>query len=91
MSCVWLGDQDIGAFASTGTSVAHCPSSNLKLGSGVAPVIRMLRKGVKVELGCDGGPSNDAYDMVRRVRRDSRPGRPLEDRFLRSDILFAWS
>jgi hypothetical protein len=51
----------------------------------------MLRKGVKVELGCDGGPSNDAYDMVRRVRRDSRPGRPLEDRFLRSDILFAWS
>jgi cytosine/adenosine deaminase-related metal-dependent hydrolase len=66
--CVWLGDQDIEAFASTGTSVAHCPSSNLKLGSGVAPVVRMLRKGVTVGLGCDGGPSNDAYDMVREMK-----------------------
>jgi cytosine/adenosine deaminase-related metal-dependent hydrolase len=66
--CVWLGDQDIEAFASTGTSVAHCPSSNLKLGSGIAPVVRMLRKGVRVGLGCDGGPSNDAYDMVREMK-----------------------
>jgi cytosine/adenosine deaminase-related metal-dependent hydrolase len=66
--CVWLGDQDIEAFASTGTSVAHCPSSNLKLGSGIAPVVRMLRKGVTVGLGCDGGPSNDAYDMVREMK-----------------------
>jgi cytosine/adenosine deaminase-related metal-dependent hydrolase len=66
--CVWLGDQDIEAFASTGTSVAHCPSSNLKLGSGIAPVVRMLRKGVTAGLGCDGGPSNDAYDMVREMK-----------------------
>lgn len=66
--CVWLGDQDIEAFASTGTSVAHCPSSNLKLGSGVAPVVAMRRKGVTVGLGCDGGPSNDAYDMVREMK-----------------------
>ena len=66
--CVWLSDDDINAFASTGTSVAHCPSSNLKLGSGIARVYEMLRAGVVVGLGCDGGPSNDSYDMIREMK-----------------------
>lgn len=66
--CVWLSAQDIEKFAATRTSVAHCPSSNLKLGSGVAPVLEMIRKGVNVTLGCDGGPSNDCYDLLRETK-----------------------
>ncbi|MEM4329062.1 MAG: amidohydrolase family protein, partial [Candidatus Caldarchaeum sp.] len=59
---------DMKKFAATGTTVAHCPSSNMKLGSGIAPVSDMLRHGVNVGLGCDGGPSNDAYDMIREMK-----------------------
>ena len=66
--CVWFDENDIRLFAATGTGVAHCPSSNMKLGSGIAPVKEMLRAGVFVGLGCDGGPSNDAYDMVREMK-----------------------
>ncbi len=66
--CVWLSEDDMRVFAKTGTSVAHCPSSNMKLGSGIAPVSEMLRLGVNVCLGCDGGPSNDDYDMIREVK-----------------------
>ena len=66
--CVWLNTYDMGRFAATGTTVAHCPSSNLKLGSGLAPISEMLRNGVNVGLGCDGGPSNDCYDMIREMK-----------------------
>lgn len=66
--CVWLNAQDIEKFAATETSVAHCPSSNLKLGSGIAPVLDMIRKRVNVSLGCDGGPSNDCYDLLREMK-----------------------
>ncbi|MDW7978003.1 MAG: amidohydrolase [Candidatus Caldarchaeum sp.] len=66
--CVWLNEEDMRRFAATGTTVAHCPSSNMKLGSGIAPVSDMLRLGVNVGLGCDGGPSNDAYDMIREMK-----------------------
>uniref|UniRef100_A0A7J3VUE8 Amidohydrolase n=1 Tax=Caldiarchaeum subterraneum TaxID=311458 RepID=A0A7J3VUE8_CALS0 len=66
--CVWVDEDDMKKFAATGTTVAHCPSSNMKLGSGIAPVSDMLRHGVNVGLGCDGGPSNDAYDMIREMK-----------------------
>ncbi|MEM4164169.1 MAG: amidohydrolase [Candidatus Caldarchaeum sp.] len=66
--CVWLNEEDMRKFAATGTTVAHCPSSNMKLGSGIAPVSDMLRLGVNVSLGCDGGPSNDSYDMIREMK-----------------------
>ncbi len=66
--CVWLNEEDMRKFAATGTTVAHCPSSNMKLGSGIAPVSDMLRYGVNVGLGCDGGPSNDSYDMIREMK-----------------------
>ncbi|MEM1945610.1 MAG: amidohydrolase [Candidatus Caldarchaeum sp.] len=66
--CVWLDEEDIRKFADTGTTVSHCPSSNMKLGSGIAPVSEMLRHGVNVTLGCDGGPSNDTYDMIREMK-----------------------
>ncbi|HVP23299.1 MAG TPA: amidohydrolase [Conexivisphaerales archaeon] len=66
--CVWLSDQDIREFARRGSTISHNPSSNMKLGSGVAPVAKMLRAGVNVALGTDGGPSNDSYDMIRECK-----------------------
>lgn len=69
--CVWFEDEDIEIFARTGTSVSHNPSSNAKLGSGIAPIIKMLKAGVNVTLGTDGGPSNDSYDMIREMRMAS--------------------
>jgi len=65
---VWLNDQDINKLAETGTSVSHNPSSNSKLASGVCKVPQMLQRGVNVALGCDGGPSNNDYDMIREMK-----------------------
>ncbi|MHB1501905.1 MAG: amidohydrolase family protein [Candidatus Dormibacteria bacterium] len=65
---VWLDDQDIGILAETGTSVSHNPSSNSKLASGVCPVPRLLAAGVNVALGCDGGPSNNTYDLLAEMK-----------------------
>ncbi len=65
---VWLTDRDIATFSKTRTNISHCPSSNTKLASGIARVPEMLNKGVNVALGCDGGPSNNAYDMIREMK-----------------------
>jgi cytosine/adenosine deaminase-related metal-dependent hydrolase len=65
---VWLEDHDIRRVARTETNVAHCPSSNLKLASGIPRVPEMLRGGVNVGLGCDGAPCNNTYDMVREMK-----------------------
>ncbi|HEX7733944.1 MAG TPA: amidohydrolase [Ktedonobacteraceae bacterium] len=65
---VWLNDQDIVKLAQTGTSVSHNPSSNSKLASGVCKVPQMLASGVNVALGCDGGPSNNDYDLIREMK-----------------------
>ncbi|HVB24927.1 MAG TPA: amidohydrolase [Ktedonobacteraceae bacterium] len=65
---VWLTQQDIDKLAQTGTSVSHNPSSNSKLASGVCKVPQMLASGVNVALGCDGGPSNNDYDMIREMK-----------------------
>lgn len=65
---VWLAQQDIEKLAETGTSVSHNPSSNSKLASGVCKVPQMLASGVNVALGCDGGPSNNDYDMIREMK-----------------------
>lgn len=65
---VWLNEQDIQKLAETRTSVSHNPSSNSKLASGVCKVPDMLARGVNVALGCDGGPSNNDYDLVREMK-----------------------
>jgi cytosine/adenosine deaminase-related metal-dependent hydrolase len=65
---VWMDANDISILARTGTHVAHNPVSNSKLASGIAPIPEMLAAGVNVTLGTDGGPSNNAYDMVRDMR-----------------------
>src|SRR6266581_2335897 len=65
---VWLTQEDIEKLAATDTSVSHNPSSNSKLASGVCKVPQMLTSGVNVALGCDGGPSNNDYDMIREMK-----------------------
>lgn len=65
---VWLDDVDIKMLAETGTHVSHNPSSNSKLASGVAPIPRMIEAGVNVGLGCDGGPSNNCYDLIQEMK-----------------------
>ncbi|KAI8388139.1 amidohydrolase [Radiomyces spectabilis] len=65
---VWLDDRDFKLLAKTGTHVSHCPASNSKLASGVSPVPAMLDAGVNVSLGCDGGPSNNCYDLIQEMK-----------------------
>ena len=66
--CVKLDAQEIGLFARSRTGVAHCPCSNCRLGSGIAPVRAMRDAGVKVGLGVDGSASNDAGNLVAEAR-----------------------
>jgi len=66
--CVHLDDAEMEILRSTGAHVAHCPSSNLKLASGVARVAEMLDRGVSVSLGADGAPCNNRLDMFTEMR-----------------------
>jgi cytosine/adenosine deaminase-related metal-dependent hydrolase len=66
--CVKLDGSEIDLFARSGTGVAHCPCSNCRLGSGIAPVRAMRDAGVKVGLGVDGSASNDAGNLVGEAR-----------------------
>lgn len=67
--CVHLDDADIARLAETKTGVSHCPCSNMRLGSGVPPVRRMLDAGVKVGLGVDGSSSNDGGHLLAEARQ----------------------
>jgi cytosine/adenosine deaminase-related metal-dependent hydrolase len=67
--CVKLDADEIGLFARTGTGVAHCPCSNCRLGSGIAPLRAMRDAGVRVGLGVDGSASNDAGNLVAEARQ----------------------
>ncbi|WP_298919888.1 8-oxoguanine deaminase [uncultured Roseobacter sp.] len=67
--CVKLDASEIALFARTGTGVAHCPCSNCRLGSGIAPVKAMRAVGVPVGLGVDGSASNDAGNLVLEARQ----------------------
>ncbi len=67
--CVHLSEPDIARFAETGTGVAHCPTSNLRLGAGFAPVRDMVDAGVRVGLGVDGSASNERSDLFFEVKQ----------------------
>ena len=67
--CVQLDGDEISLFAQTRTGVTHCPSSNCRLGSGIAPVRKMRDAGVKVGLGVDGSASNDSGNLLAEARQ----------------------
>ena len=66
--CVWLNPKEIELLARTGTSIGHCPKSNLKLASGVADIDTYLKAGITVALGTDGTASNNTLDLVEEMR-----------------------
>src|SRR5258708_7917739 len=66
--CVHLSDESIKLFGRTGTGVCHCPMSNMRLASGIAPVRKMLDHGVPVGRGVDGAASNDATNLFHEAR-----------------------
>jgi cytosine/adenosine deaminase-related metal-dependent hydrolase len=79
--CVKLDDEGISLFAASRTGVAHCPCSNMRLASGIAPIRKMLNAGVPVGLGVDGSASNDAAHMVNEARQAlllARVGRAMQ-------------
>jgi len=66
--CVHVTDEEVELLAETGTRVLHCPSSNLKLGSGICPVPELVEAGVHVSIGADGAPCNNRLDAFTEVR-----------------------
>ena len=67
--CVHLDGGDVATFGATGTGVAHCPTSNLRLGAGLAPVRALRDTGVRVGLGVDGSASNERSDLFCEVKQ----------------------
>jgi cytosine/adenosine deaminase-related metal-dependent hydrolase len=67
--CVHLDDAEVTQFARTGTGVAHCPSSNARLGAGIAPVVDLVRRGGTVGLGVDGAASNEGGELAAELRQ----------------------
>jgi 5-methylthioadenosine/S-adenosylhomocysteine deaminase len=66
--CIWLEDREMDIMEELAVKVTHCPSANLKLGSGIAPVPQMRNHGINVSLGADGAPCNNSLDMFREMR-----------------------
>ncbi len=74
--CVWVSEQELEYLREYRINVLHCPSANLKLGSGFAPIPRMLHKGINVSLGSDGAPCNNNLDIFIDMRLASLIHKP---------------
>jgi len=70
--CVWLTEDDVRLLQETGTKVVTCPESNMKLGSGIAPLAQLLTAGVQVGLGTDGCASNNDLDLFQEMASCAR-------------------
>jgi 5-methylthioadenosine/S-adenosylhomocysteine deaminase len=66
--CVWLTDSDIAILAAANSTVVHNPLSNLRLGSGIAPILKYRQAGINVTFGCDGASSNDSQDLLEAIK-----------------------
>jgi cytosine/adenosine deaminase-related metal-dependent hydrolase len=75
--CIWLQDRELDLLAERQCRVLHCPSSNLKLGSGIARIPAMLQRGISVSLGADGAPCNNMLDMFEEMRLAALLQKPL--------------
>ena len=65
--CVWVEDEDMDIFKEMGVTVAHCPASNMKLGSGFCNTYKLLQKGVNIGIGTDSAASNNGLDIMREM------------------------
>ncbi len=75
--CIHLNDEEIRILQTTRANVTHCPSSNLKLASGIARIPHLTEKGINVSLGADGAPCNNRLDMFREMRLASLLQKPI--------------
>jgi len=75
--CIHVSEKEIGLLQSTKTNVAHCPSSNLKLGSGIADIPAFIGKRINVTLGADGAPCNNTLDIFQEMRLTSLLQKPF--------------
>lgn len=75
--CIWLDEQEKEILVKTRTRVSHCPSSNLKLASGIAPIPELLKLGAEVSLSADGAPCNNNLDGFREMRHAALIQKPL--------------
>jgi len=78
---IHLNDEEIQKMADTGTGMSHCPTSNMRLGSGIARIKEMMEKGVRVSIGVDGSASNDAGNMLMDIRNAMMLSRLREEEY----------
>ncbi len=83
--CVHMSQEEIELFGRTESGVAHCPTSNMRLASGIAPVLAMRDQGVSVGLGVDGSASNDGGHLLAEARQAMLLQRVAPDRYLSQD------
>ena len=75
--CIWLNDREVDLLAGRRVRVLHCPSSNLKLGSGIAEIPRYRARGISVSLGADGAPCNNTLNMFQEMRLAALIQKPI--------------
>jgi len=75
--CIWLDDEEKNIVEQNNMKVLHCPSANLKLGSGIAPIPEYLERGISVSLGADGAPCNNNLDIFNEMRLAALIQKPI--------------